>query len=1169
MVHSCIKKAVFNWVIIIITLFLNLNFVSAQSNDISNIRYRTFLPDTFSVFHFEAGFLPHTLQVVGTDSLRTDLTNLFYILGNTLLLRVNKDSLGKAPFTVMYRIIQGKYFEPFRLFDTSIIAARWDPSLNIESIKGIESGLILAKSKMDYRGSFTRGIAVGNNQDLTLNSGFNLQLAGEIGNDLRIQGAMTDNNIPIQPEGTTQQLQEFDKVYIVVSNKNSELTAGDFELSKPKSFFINYYKKLQGVQIANSYKMNRTTTISSKGGIAITKGKYNRINLKVTEGNQGPYRLPGGEGEVFVVVLSGTEKVYLNGILLSRGYDRDYIIDYNSGELTFMPATVITKDARIIVEYEYSNQQYLRSSLYGGVNIIKPKWEFNVNAYSEQDGKNSNRSRELSKEDKLLLAQLGDSTSNTLVNSIKVIDAAADLSVISYSLVDTLANGVTYRIMSFPWRIGTDRLVAEFVDVGAGNYIRQDKGVNGRVYQWVAPDPVTGRPTGKFEPLTRLIAPNQQQMFSASAAWTPDSTLRIGTEVALSNRDLNRFSRLDDANNQGIGLAVNAEKNKIRLNVKGTWLLSAALQYEYAAKNFTAINPYRPVEFVRDWNLPALVLNDQHILKAQINQIINKKLNVNYLFSMMNQGDQFSGYKNELNAALKLNKTQISGYVNYLKSSATLERTAFLRPGFSVVQSFPRVAGAKIGLTYNGEYNRRRNIATDTLLNISYSFDVYKVFIQNNFGEKFKTEISYQLRQDNLPANNQLISANHSREIGLKANWQSNENNSISLNGTIRKFNVEDNRFSEKFKSRDTYIGQAEYLFNWFKRRLSGSTFIEASSGQEQKFEWNYIKVVPGQGVYSWVDYNQDSIQQINEFIIAPFPDQAEYTRVTILSNQFISTLNSAFSQSLRWEPKTSAESKGAFVKFINKFSLQSFYRLDRKIYDKPVRGFWNPLYAGVVDSALVTLAQSQRHVLFFNRGSTLWEMQLQYTDNASKSLLASGFERRGLRDLTLQNRVNVGASWNIYLYLTGKTKSSQSELFVLNDYSIQGREIRPEVSVIIRDKMRLTSGYKWFSQRNTTAIEASSISNNLFFKIDYNRSNLSAFNAQLTYVNNQFDGPVNSAIEFAMLEGLKDGSNFVWGIGYDQNLKNNIQLNFGYDGRKSGSGKTIHTGKASVKAFF
>ena len=54
----------------------------------------------------------------------------------------------------------------------------------------------------------------------------------------------------------------------------------------------------------------------------MSKGKYSNNSFKGTEGNQGPYKLKGRNGENYIVVLSGTEKVFMDGEKL------DYRLQY-------------------------------------------------------------------------------------------------------------------------------------------------------------------------------------------------------------------------------------------------------------------------------------------------------------------------------------------------------------------------------------------------------------------------------------------------------------------------------------------------------------------------------------------------------------------------------------------------------------------------------------------------------------------------------------------------------------------------------------------------------------------------------------------------------------------------------------------------------------------------
>ena len=210
-------------------------------------------------------------------------------------------------------------------------------------------------------GSIARAITVGNNQDLSLSSSLNLQFSGRLSEDLNVIAAISDDNIPIQPEGNTQQIQDFDKVFIQLIHKNYTLTAGDFEIRKPNSYFLNYFKKAKGGYIQSTVESRNGYKILNDAAIAVAKGKYNRQVFIGKEGIQGPYRLQGSANETYIIVLAGTERVFIDGVLLKRGENQDYTIDYNVAEITFMPKRIITAYSRITIEFEYSDKNYARS----------------------------------------------------------------------------------------------------------------------------------------------------------------------------------------------------------------------------------------------------------------------------------------------------------------------------------------------------------------------------------------------------------------------------------------------------------------------------------------------------------------------------------------------------------------------------------------------------------------------------------------------------------------------------------------------------------------------------------------------------------------------------------------------------------------------------------------
>ena len=100
---------------------------------------------------------------------------------------------------------------------------------------------------LSKNGSISRGISFGNNQDVVVNSSLNLQVSGKLTQEVSLLLAATDDNIPFQADGTTAQLQEFDKVFVQLSNQNTKLIVGDFQLQRPNSYFMNFTNVRKGL----------------------------------------------------------------------------------------------------------------------------------------------------------------------------------------------------------------------------------------------------------------------------------------------------------------------------------------------------------------------------------------------------------------------------------------------------------------------------------------------------------------------------------------------------------------------------------------------------------------------------------------------------------------------------------------------------------------------------------------------------------------------------------------------------------------------------------------------------------------------------------------------------------------------------------------------------------
>ncbi|HLB01150.1 MAG TPA: hypothetical protein VJO14_07165, partial [Bacteroidota bacterium] len=265
-------------------------------------------------------------------------------------------------------------------------------------------------SRLSRSGSLIRGIEAGTNRDLTLNSGFRLQMSGKLTDDLELLAALTDENTPLQPEGTTETLQELDRVFIELRSPRAAATVGDLSLGFSSGRFGRLTRKLRGALASYSDSGRDAGGVVEAGGASV-RGKYSRNEFPGTDAVQGPYRLQGRNNETPVIVIAGTEHVYIDGAEMARGQLNDYTIDYGLGEITFTSRRRITFASRIVVEFEYTDRRYSRDLLGGRGNFAAGAggWGIGGMIVQERDDPDSPVDIQLSGADRAVLSSAGDS----------------------------------------------------------------------------------------------------------------------------------------------------------------------------------------------------------------------------------------------------------------------------------------------------------------------------------------------------------------------------------------------------------------------------------------------------------------------------------------------------------------------------------------------------------------------------------------------------------------------------------------------------------------------------------------------------------------------------------------------------------------------------------------
>jgi len=1027
----------------------------------------------------------------------------------------------------------------------SVSLTNADPYLNITGL--------------DYSGSFARGISFGNNQDIVVNSNFNLQMNGKLQNDVNINASITDNNIPIQPEGNTQQLQEFDKVFIQLSKNKQTLTMGDYEIYKPKSYFLNYYKKLQGVSYSGVFDLANKGSLNTGLNLAVAKGIYTIQDLAILEGNQGPYKLKGNNGETFIIILAGTERVFVDGKLLVRGSENDYIIDYNAGEITFTPNILLTKDKRVQVEFEYSDKNYFRTLVFSGSEYTSEneKLKLRLNIYAEQDSKNQPLDQTIDSFDKAILEAVGDSVQYAFSSGVDTI--AFDVSRIMYKMVDSLGFDSVFVYSVNP---DSAKYVLSFTELGLnnGNYIQSATFANGRVYTWVTP--IAGIAQGYAEPVILLNAPKKSQMVTAAGDYRINENNFITGEIAVTNNDVNTFSEINNADNAA--LAYRAEyQNLHKFSEKTT--LSSSINYEFTEKNFAPPERYRPVEFNRDWNIFSIEKTNEYYTNAKFNLAGGETWNIGLQSSGFIREQNYSGFLQALNGTIETKQWIINASGSYLNSNADTIRSNFIRPNLSIAKIFPAINYWKLGINYEGEHN---NVYadSDSLLNNSFYYDQFKYFISNadTAVNKFYGDIIR--RNDRLPLNGKFTDITRGNTYTLSGALNENVNNRFSWQLAYRSLEIVDTAltFLEPEKS---LLGRLQNAFVIKKGLITSDIFYELGTGQEPKKEYTFIEVEPGVGNYTWNDYNTNGIPELNEFEIAAFADEGNYIQVFIPTDEYIQSNVSNFNYAIGLNPKVLLFNKSGFAGFIGKFAAQSSLQLTRKVLDDQSFNSYVP-FTTIDDSLLVSSNMYWLNTIYFNRSSPKFGIDYSYLENFSKQVITIGPESRGKSEHKINTRYKIATPFTLNLAYTTGNKLLLSEAFAEKNYTIPYYTVEPKLTYIKGSVFRTSVFYQYTKSENTEGVE-SLLSHEFTFDIRYNVVSKSTITSKISLVNIQFSGIEDSPVGYAILEGLQNGNNILWNLNIDRKLSPILQLTVSYEGRKTGDSDVTHLGRLQMRAVF
>ena len=1063
---------------------------------------------------------------------------------------------------LVYRVLPLNLSKVYGARDTSIIYSSSKGSFDQFLITEREVNEdFFGGSGLSKSGSISRGITFGNSQNLAVNSSLNLELEGDIAPNLKMLASISDNNIPIQADGNTNKLQEFDQIFIQIYNDRLKLIAGDFWLYKPKGYFMNYKKRAQGLTFNYIHSSDSNKVWKSQTSGALSKGKFHRQIIQGVEGSQGPYRLQGKENEPFIIILAGTERVYIDGRLLDRGQEYDYTIDYNSSEVVFTSRNLITKDSRIVIEFQYSDQNYARSLVQNSITYESDKLNFWMNSYSEQDAKNQTIQQSLSSSQKILLSEVGDSLSlarSSSIDSVGYVDNQ-----VLYKVIDSLGYD-SILVFTVNQDSALYRAVFEFVGNGKGDYVFSNFNALGKVYKWVAP--INGVSQGNYAASRLIVTPKQIQLVAIGMNYKLKKGLSIETEVAYTKNDINTFSRVDSKDDIGVAL-----KSKLLSIVPigkdsiPKWTLESKLEVETLDENFNPIEQYRAVEFDRDWNT-----RDKGYVGNQLStggglKLKNRKVgNVNLEGQRYAIGSDYKGTRTVFNGELKKRGYYADWDASYLQSEAR-SKNQFLRHEIDLNKS---IKFFKIGFKDIHELNIFDSISYPLSLN-SYQFYDYQFYISNGDSNKNKYKLFYQERFDKFSDSSSLINVAKAKTAGGELTLMNLKNQRLNIVTSYRELKILDDNWINQTPE-NSLLGRIDYEIRAFKNAITWNNFYEIGSGLELKKEFLYVQVTNGQGIYTWIDYNNDGVKDLNEFEIAQFQDQAGYIRVFTPSNEYVKTFSNELNQGVFIKPERLwSQSKGV-KKVLSRFSDQARVRMLRKTNYFNGVGAFNPFSSAISDTNLISTSSNLKNTLFFNRTSSIFGAEYVYQDVRSKVLLSNGFDSRQNTFDELSFRLNLLKKYTIEMSGQNGVKKSNADYTSGRNYTIKYQLLEPSFIYQPSTSFRITLDGKFSEKRNDESL-GGEIANlkEIGSTFKYNRAQKGSLNGSIKMIQIAYNGIQNSAVGFEMLEALKPGVNFTWNIGYQHSISKTLQLSFQYNGRKSEDNNTIHSGGMEVRAFF
>ena len=1064
----------------------------------------------------------------------------------------------------------------------AVIEEEDSASTGFDPFKGID---------IQRSGSISRGVVGGTQRDVSVESGLRMQLQGEVADSVFVRALLTDENTPIQPEGTTQRLQEFDRVFLEIDAPQGTARLGDVDVNLDGGTFGQFTQKVQGAAI-------NTQSLASSAGLAegdvtafgaVSRGQFRTQDIEPIDGVQGPYRLRGKNGEETIIVIAGSERVYLDGQRLTRGRTEDYVIDYTQAEITFTPNRLITDDRRITVEFQYSTTQFTRTLVGGRATAGAWRGEdgdsrLNVGTtvVRQADGRNFQTAFDLSRRDSLRLVRAGDE--QAVRSGARRVEFDPEAPFVHYRREPvTSPNGgqdTIFVALDDAPSPGTPVFRVRFTRVGSGNgaYQRAGQKTNGVVYEYV------GEGDGAYSPTNPLPAPTRQRLVDLTGSVEPVPGVVVSGEWAQSLNDQNRFSGLDSQNDRGRAYSVGARLDPLSLEAGAVSLgtISGQVRRRRQGQNFVTFDQTRPIEYGRRWNLsrggsdlPARLRDrggetvDEGTLTLDWGGGSTLKAGLGRL----NVGSAFEAWRRR--GRLSIQETGWPRLSLRTVSITSLDRPAqidgfWLRQDGTIRQP---LLGGHLVPRFKVERERRRQQVrgTDSLTTDSFRFLELRPGVSYERGPVRATG-SLEYRTEDGAAAGSFRDASRAWTAQTELTYDPQGPYRTSVQGGLRSRQVTDYfRRNERRRDTESVILRVEGQARPLDRAVDARLFYDAATERTPIQREIYVQTTPGRGQFVWRDENEDGVQQLDEFVPETTPNEGTYVQRFVPSDTLESVVDLQAHSRLTLRPRLLWRDGDVWwkewlsrVTTETRVEVQEQSQTDRpaEIYQLNLARFRQP--GRTIDGSL----QLEQRVEVF-RTQRAYGVDATWRQVRGLTERAAGSERQFLNRWTVEGQVRPASTWGLTVTGTAERDRVQSEAFAeARSYNIRTLRVRPSVSYQPGRSLDVTLSGAYAQKRDRAKGRRADLLK-IPLELTWRRAGRLRLTANTELARVDLNGPAVGRAQFELTDGRGPGTSLLWGLQGQYTLTDNLQATVNYDGRAPATTDPIHTVRVQVSASF